>query len=167
MKRILLSVLAAWLIFPNAGYAASKAEIMRVIKQTPSEYCGFEDPDEIKVIRSGGQIYALYGTYGGYVDLPGRSCSTGSGTSMYHLTRLEQVGGRLRVADTKLLDGLNINTRFIDTGSMKINNGVLVFTNREYGEDDANCCPGNVYLNQIRLSDMKVLNRKFIGRKPY
>ena len=158
-------MMAVLLFFPSAAYAESKAKIAQLLEQTPSGYCGV---DVTSIIRTGGKMYVLYGTSASYhPEIKDHSCSGGSGTYQQHLAELDQVNGKFRVGRTTLLKNLDINTRFINHESMKVQNGIWTFTNNEYGGNDGNCCPSLVYLNQIRLSDMKLLNRKFIGRKSY
>lgn len=163
MKKIPFILITALLVFPVSTYAESKAQIWRIIEQTPSEYCGIEN---LSIIRSAGNAYAFYLT-SGYTtpDYPPDNCSGGSGSFHNHLFKLERVDGRLQPTGKNLLENLNINTRFIS--DMKIKNGIWTFTNNEYGKDDGNCCPSKVYLNQVRLSDMKILSRKFIGHQRY
>lgn len=163
MKKTPFSAAIALMILPAFSYAESKARIAQLLEQTPSGYCGV---DVTNIIRSGGKMYALYGTDAVYdPEFKDQPCS--SGTSRQHLAELEQVNGKLRVRRTALLENLEINTRFINHENMKVQNGIWTFINNEYGKDDSNCCPSLVYLNQIRLSDMQLLNRKFIGRKSY
>jgi len=81
------------------------------------------------------------------------------------------VNGRLQVNDVDLLRKINeednyvINDRFIDPKGMTVSNGIWIFRNGEFGADDGNCCADDIYLNKIRLSDMKVLNRTYLGRR--
>lgn len=178
MKKILFTMMAVLLFFPSAAYAASKEQIFRMIEQAQVEYC-IDDAGSIDIIRSGGKIYALYHTYASfnpdYKENGFQPCSGGSGTYISRLAELVEVEGRLRVSDTDLFRKLKegnhmINTRFIDSTGMSVSNGIWSFRNAEFGIDpktgyeDPNCCAGDLYLNQIRLSDMKVISRKFIGR---
>lgn len=182
----MLSIAAILLMSPAISHAEAgeeiillrgeaKKQILRLIESTPSEYCDV-DSEDIRIIRSEGRVYVLYLTHG--LDFPDhkeydlRPCQGGSGTGILHLAKLEKIDGKLRIGDSKLLENIDLNTRFINTEGMLVNNGVWTFLNREYGKDesgteDSNCCPGDNYINQIRLSDMKILNRKFIGRELY
>ncbi|VEJ51235.1 hypothetical protein [Neisseria weaveri] len=170
MKKTVFTLVAMLSAFSAPLYAESRAEILRIIERTPSEYCGI-DKEEARIIRSGGNTYVLYGTSGTYdphyKEYGGQPCSGGSGTYISHLAKLEYINGELRIVDSSLLENLNINTRFINTEGMKVNNGIWTFTNNEFANNDPNCCASKVYMNQIRLSDMKVLSRKFIGRRRY
>lgn len=163
MNKTVFALAAAVLAFSTSAYAESKAEILRIIEQTPSEYCGIEIQN-INIIYSAGNKYVLYTTHGYTTpNFPPDNCSGGSGSYHNHLVKLERVNGQLQLSGEDLLENLNMNTRFIS--DMQIKNGIWTFTSKEYRKDDANCCPSKLYLNQVRLSDMKVLSRKFIGLK--
>lgn len=186
MKKLILSIAAILLMSPAISHAEAgeeiillrgeaKKQILRLIESTPSEYCDVDSKD-IRIIHSEGQVYVFYFTFGRYVpdykEYDTEPCSSGTRTGMQHLAKLEKINGKFRIGDSKPLEYISLNFRFIDTESMLVDNGVWTFLSREHGKDesgmaDSNCCPKDTYINRIRLSDMKILNRKFIGRELY
>lgn len=173
MKKLLL---IAALCLSNLSYAESRAQIVSMVRDAAVEFCGGGDHDE-KFFQSNGKLYVFYSTSGykePYHDAP---CSMGSGTYSSHLAEVSRINGRFQVTDVDLLKKINneydyvINDRFIEPQGMTVSNGVWIFRNGEFGTDpktgrnDGNCCADDIYLNKIRLSDMKVLNRTYLGRR--
>jgi len=64
----------------------------------------------------------------------------------------------------------NINTRFLDVNSVRLNGAVLTFKNNELGKDpetgeaDDNRYAADIYLNQFDLKTRRVIKHEFIGR---
>ncbi|WP_157694036.1 hypothetical protein [Neisseria chenwenguii] len=164
MKKLIL-FLSMVLVLPSS-FAVSNAEISNAVREATSlQYCGFEAE---KVLRHQGKAYLFYFTAGTpYEDEGITKCSAGSGTGMVHLAQLDNYG---RVIEADVLENLGINTRFIDVKSAVISSGILTFRNSEFGTDpvtgqeDGNCCANDMYINQIQLSNLRLLNRRFIGR---
>ncbi|WP_141562610.1 hypothetical protein [Neisseria weaveri] len=172
MKKTVFTLVAMLSAFSAPLYAESRAEILRILQQTPHAACEIE-PQGVRIIRTYRSIYVLYGTEGLYdpaykeYSSEGIPCSFGNATYVPYLSKLENINGQLRITDLNLFRKLDIHAGSIDKDNMKVSNGIWTFTNREYAKDDGRCCPSEVYFNQIRLSDMKVLSRKLIGRKRY
>ncbi len=160
MKKLILASILAMTMSPSA-FAMSNQEAIKTVHQaTAMQYCGFEDEH---VIRTGGEVFVIYSTTGIPTDEDGiTECSGGSGTYMTHLAHLKN--GRVIKAD--LFEDHDINTRFIDTDSLSVSNGILSFQNREFGKNDPNCCAGDIYNTQIQLSTGRLISRKFVGRAP-
>lgn len=167
MKKL---ILIAALCFSNMAYAESKSQIVTMIRNAAVELCGGGDHDE-RFFEANGKIYVFYSTSGHKEPYRNAPCSIGSGTTTSHLAEVSRVNGRLQVNDVDLLRKINeednyvINDRFIDPKGMIVSNGIWIFRNGEFGADDGNCCADDIYLNKIRLSDMKVLNRTYLGRR--
>ncbi|WP_307753373.1 hypothetical protein [Neisseria gonorrhoeae] len=170
MRKLIL-FLSMVLGLPSS-FAASNAEISNAVREATSlQYCGFEAE---KVLRHQGKTYLFYFTSGFPIEsaideYKGRTiCSGGSGTGIIHLAQLDNYG---YVIETDVLENLGINTRFIDVESAVISSGILTFRNYEFGidpvtgQEDTNCCADDMYVNKIQLSNMRLLNRRFVGRR--
>lgn len=168
MKKIILVTIMAicFMVTPTFASNNNQAAIQSVREATAMQFCGFVAE---KVLRSGGKTFVLYSTAGTpYEDNGLTRCSTGSGTGLVHLAQLDSNG---HIVSADIFENFGfINQRFIDTDSFLLSNGVLIFRNYEFGKDpitgenDPNCCASDMYLNSIQLSNMRLINRKFIGR---
>lgn len=166
MKKLILTFLLAT-ISTSALAMTDREAIKAVHKAASTEFCGFEDEME-RVIRTDSDIFVSYSTAGSPLEVDdGRTiCSVGSGTGVARLAHLYNG----QVQDIDLFEKININTRFIDTDTFKLANGILIFKNQEFGRDpvtgegDPNCCAADIYLNKLDLHSGRLISRKFVGR---
>ena len=101
-------------------------------------------------------------------------CAGGSGTTKYSLAEVEvsgQGGEHIRVSNPNLFTKLNtetntpaFNDRFINKASID-NKGILVIEYGEYAKNDSNCCPSELWVAQIDLNTMTLLNKRFLRRR--
>lgn len=157
MKKLAVMALVVY-VFSCPVFANNNADIMVELEKAAQKYCDFyNEPEQMILIN--GKTFVVYTTAGEKVD---GECSSGSGTIFQHIA--EMSGSK--VINPDILDSLSgINTRFI-TDIHISSDGILTFKNNEYSEDDPSCCPNDLFLNKVRLFDMKVLSRKLLGRVP-
>ena len=116
-----------------------------------------------------GLTYVLYSSAGYFASQSKPShehCDGGEATFTFRLAEIRNK----RVVNDDLFSGININTRFLDVNSVRLNGAILTFKNNELGQDpetgeaDDNRYAADIYLNQFNLKTRRVIKHEFIGR---
>ena len=122
-----------------------------------------------KTFQYGGTAYVLYSSAGYFASQSKPShehCDGGEATFTFRLAEIRNK----RVVNDDLFSGTNINTRFLDVNSVRLNGAILTFKNNELGKDpetgeaDDNRYAADIYLNQFDLKTRRVIKHEFIGR---
>ena len=168
-KTILLSAALALMTAAAPSLAAGKSSpVLPILERYHVQKGGACGLTVEKTFQYGGATYVLYSSAGyfAYQSKPShKHCDGGTGTFTYSLAEIRN----RRVVHDDLFPS-NINTRFLDAKSVRLNGSVLTFKNNEFGKDpqpgeaDANCCAADIYLNQFDLKTRRVIKHEFIGR---
>lgn len=160
-----ITALLFGLFLASGAYAGNLFDMRSMVLEQALAQNGRCDGEIQKVQRYQHRYLIWYHT-GGYIDneLSNGECVSRSGTGETHLAEVifsDPIPNIVELDWIARLGGLG-TTRWIQNPQISTD-GILTFHNLEYRENDRNCCPSDRYLNRIRLSDMQVLKRDYLG----
>ncbi|UOP04762.1 hypothetical protein [Conchiformibius kuhniae] len=118
-----------------------------------------------KVQKIQNRHFVVYTAAGSY-DADNRDFPCLGNATWDNLAELKYQNGRYTVVNLDLLDKLGDQRDFAYIENVHIRNGIATLDTLSYGKRDLPHRPRDKHQWKIRLSDMKVLSKKFTGRAP-